>query len=132
MNKLMSAFGALALAVSFVLPANAAIRNTNPVEGKIKNIYTDMFTISVVPEAEKSSEINTSGGGEIAFRIDSSTGYENFNTLTELKEGDVVEVTYQDNNKSRDRIATLITKSDSSTTTERTTTTTTTTTSDDI
>ena len=103
---------ALALtAMSLCAIVAQAATYADPIEGRLRSVYSDFITLTVSPEMMKSPDINTSNGGELAFKVDSQTGYDNIAGLTDLKEGDKLKVEYKE--EKGKNIATMISKLES-------------------
>ena len=121
---------AVVMLVFMFAVVSQAATDANPIEGRLKAVYSDFITITVFPDTMKSADMNTSNGGELSFKVDSQTAYDNIARLTELKEGDKIRIEYKED-KGRNTAVT-ITKLDSGParveTTQQTTTTITTTT----
>ena len=115
-----------------VLPAVGSRADINPnapieVQGTVKNVYSDYFTIIAQPSSTiKSEDSNLVKTGELGFNVDSNTIYENFARLNELKEGEAVTVAYREESKSRKNVALAVTLGSSSRSSTTTTTTSTT------
>ena len=122
-NKMIYAMMMLGVVVGMslaALTAHAAI-TANPVEGRLRTVYSDFITVAVPPEMYRSNDSNQADIGEMKVNIDASTHYANFNQLGELKEGDQVRVEFRlpkDNKDPDKRIASIITKVDSAVTTD--------------
>ena len=120
------------LSMVFGMSAYAANLD-NPVEGKLKAIYTDYITITIPSLVSKAPEVNTSSLGDLDIKINSSTAFDNFNRLSDLKQGDRLSVTYDENNPGNNKVADRIRRTklasdsdvSSSSTTQTTVTTTT-------
>lgn len=112
------------IVASFVLLASHALAANydNPVSGILKSVTGDTVTIEVPSVVSKSPDSMSSG--DLNFKVDSNTGYKNFNQLADLKPGDPVQVEYSTDERSKRMLATTITKTNSSTTTTTTTNTT--------
>ncbi len=103
-------------------------------EGNVKAVYADFITILRDPEDTKSDESVSFRKGEFSIKVDSLTGVKNVDKLSELNEGDRVEVKYN-HDPQNNNVASLITKLEDadysdSTTIKKTTVTTVTTTND--
>ena len=118
-----------------VLGASAHAANyDNPIEGRLKAVYGDFITITVPSTVTKAPDANTFYTGDLDMKISPGTAYDNFTQLSDLKQGDIVSVTYHEadspnNKKVADRISRTQFASEAaapSTTTTQTTVTTTT------
>jgi hypothetical protein len=104
--------------------------NVGPVEGRLKAVFSDSITLNIVPHNnERAPESNLYPSGDFSVRVNQDTRYENFNTLSQLKEGDWVRLTYRQDDPPHQKTqmsktAMVIAKVDPSTQTQYTTTTT--------
>ncbi len=85
----------LGLLVCTAATLSQAATYDNPIEGRLKSVYSDFITIKVFSESMKSPDMNKTNGGDLAFKMDSQTGYENFHKLTDLQEGDKISIKYK-------------------------------------
>ena len=68
----------------------------NPIQGTLKSVYADFITINIPSTFIKSPDTNTPADGDLSIKTEPSTAYVEFNQLSDLKEGDLVEVTYHE------------------------------------
>ena len=108
--KLLTAIFVVAIQVGF---SSAAVYTlpTFTMEGSLKGIYSDFFTILTQLDTTKSSDANQVRTGELSFNVDGQTQYDNVDKLTDLKEGDKVRVDYRRDESTN--IANLVTKLES-------------------
>ena len=111
----------------------------NPVEGKLKALYSDYITITITSMVTKSPEVSASSLGDIDIKIDASTSFDNFHQLSDLKQGDLLSVSYNEKNVGNNKVAEHIKRTqlasdlnDTSVSTTQTTVTTTTVTNKEI
>ena len=100
----------IALSVSMlgVPMSQAAVDDSGPIEGTLRAVYADSFTVTVQSELTKSSDANLTDMGELTFGIDGQSKFKNFTTLSDLVEGDHLKINYRD--QENGRVAVLITK----------------------
>ena len=100
----------LALALSMVVGMSAHAANyDDPIEGRLKAVYSDFITITVPSTVTKSPDANAAYTGDLDMKITPSTVYDNVSQLSDLKQGDMISVTYHEtdapnNKKVADRI----------------------------
>jgi hypothetical protein len=87
--------------------ASSTVYSIGPIEGKLKRVYSDTITLDVPAQGRSNDSIN-GGTGEFAVNVDGQTTYQNFVRLSDLREGDQIQVQYNEDN--RKKIATSIMK----------------------
>ena len=94
MNKiLVGTLTAFLVSLSgYVLAANYS----NPMDGIFRGIYGDTISIEVPSLVSKSPVVNEDENGVVSFQLNASTGYKNFNQLSDLGKGDPVRVEYKE------------------------------------
>jgi hypothetical protein len=92
----------------------------NPVSGIFHATMGDTIMMEVPSTVSKSPD---NLPGNLTFQINSNTGYRDFNQLTDLKDGDPIQVEYKMDERSKQMIATMISRNDSKIVTTVTTTT---------
>lgn len=123
----------LAIVLSVVVSGAAyAANQNNPIDGTIKAIYGDVITLSVPSTVDKSSDVKQLPAGYMDIKTNAETVYDNFNRLTDLKQGDSVEISYDYDTRGKNKVAKRVTRTEpadgaaTSVTTTKTTVTTTT------
>ena len=96
------------LAFMPVLVSQAANYNVGPVEGRLKNVYGNSITISVVSDQDRAPDANLKNTGDLSFKVDSATAYKNVASLSNLKEGDRISIEYTEDRNGN--MATLVSK----------------------
>jgi hypothetical protein len=92
----------------------------NPVSGIFKGSYGDTVTVEVPSVVSRSPDNLASG--DLSFKTSSNTAYRGFNQLADLKPGDPIQVEYSIDERSKQMLATAISRSNETvTTTTRTT-----------
>ena len=82
----------------------------NPIEGRLKALYSDFITLSIPSTVSRSSDVNALPYGDMDINLIPGTAYVNFHRLTDLKQGDTVSVLYFENNRGNKNVASRITK----------------------
>ena len=106
----------LLMCFTFIFAGGVQAANyDDPVEGILKGVHGDTITVEIPSKVSKSAESNDLANGVLMFQLNSNTGYRNFHQLSELKEGDRVQVDYTEdpNGKMKRPVAEIITKVDS-------------------
>ena len=95
MKNMISAAILLMILQAVVYAANY----DNPIEGKLKAVYSDFITITVPATVTKSPDTNASDTGDLDIKVNAGTVYDNFTQLSDLKQGDTISVTYHEEGK---------------------------------
>jgi hypothetical protein len=92
MKKIL--FYSLAVCAAVLAGKAWAANYSDPIDGVFRGLYGDTITIEVPSLVSKSPDINEGQNGNLSFRIDTNTGYTNFNQLTDLRNGDPIRIEY--------------------------------------